>query len=193
MTSLGESGFFSKLLRVGETVNARGIRRALGARGGGFTYVEALMTALVIVVMAGVSLPVVVPRYRTYQIRAAAWQIAGDLRLSRQRAVTTRNPYRFVFADAVAAADPNTYAIQSGAQQGGVRVWVQERPPAPGVRTALAGPIHIHTSSTPRTRAITFNPNGSVVPTGTIRLAGSDGIALSVTVDQAGRVQVRSP
>ena len=166
--------------------------RAPRRRGGGLTYVEILIAAMVIVVMTAVSIPMITPRYRTYQMRSAAWQIAGDMRLARQRAVTTRNPYRFVFiADGDAtgtAATYNTYVIQFSTPGGGV--WVQETPPTPGTRKAVPTPVHIDTSSTPGTRAITFNPNGSVVPTGTLQLRGPGGIALSVTVDQAGRVQV---
>ena len=150
------------------------------------------MTAFVLAVLTAVSIPVLTPRYRAYQMRTAAWQIAGDMRLARQRAVTTRNPYRFTFvADGDPVANPgdhNTYVIQYSTQQGAV--WVQETPPTPGTRKGLARPVRIGTSSTPGTRAITFNPNGSVVPTGTIRLTGPGGNALSVTVDQAGRVQV---
>ncbi len=151
------------------------------------------MTAMVIVVMTAVSIPAFAPRYRAYQMRAAAWQIAGDMRLARQRAVTTRNRYRFVFvADGdptASAATSNTYVIQYRTQQGAV--WIQETPPTPGARKAVPTPVHIATSSTPRTRAVTFNANGSVVPTGTIQLRGPGGTALSVTVDQAGRVQVK--
>lgn len=170
-------------------MNGQGLRRAIGRRGG-FTSLELFMTAVVIVVMTAVSIPLLTPRYRAYQVRAAAWQVAGDLRLARQRAVTTRNPYRFVFVDALATVDHDTYAIHSGVRQGGVQLWVQEMPPAPGTRKGLGGPIRIDAKSTPRTRAITFNPNGSVVPTGTIHLTGPGGLTLSVTVDQAGRVQV---
>lgn len=150
------------------------------------------MTAVVIVIMTGVSVPLLVPRYRTYQMRSAAWQVAGELRLARQRAVTTRNLYRFAFvADGDQVPDPttyNTYVVRYSAPGGGN--WIQEIPPAAGTRKGLAGSIRIDGSSTPSTRTITFNPNGSVVPTGSIRLLGSGGIALSVTVDQAGRVQV---
>lgn len=150
------------------------------------------MTAMVIVVMTAVSIPVLTPRYQTYQMRSAAWQIAGDMRLARQRAVTTRNPYRFVFVadgDATAGASTyNTYVIQYSAPQGAG--WTQEMPLTPGSRKAVPTPVHIDTSSTPGTRAVTFNPNGSVVPAGTIQLRGPGGNAMSVTVDQAGRVRV---
>lgn len=171
-------------------VRGQGFRGAGRASGGGFTYVEALMTAAVILIMVGISIPMVTPRYRTYQLRGAAWQVAGDLRLARQRAVTTRNSYRFVFTDSAAYANPNTYVIQYCIQQGGVCTWVQEIPALQGTRKGLNPAIGIDPDSTPSTRTMTFNSNGSVVPTGTIQLAGTGGIAVSVTVAQAGRVQI---
>ena len=152
------------------------------------------MTAIVIVVMAAVSIPVIAPRYRDYQMRSAAWQIAGDLRLARQRAVTTRNTYRFTF---IAQGDPapnpstyNTYVIEYLPPQGAV--WVQETPPVAGTRKALAGPVRIDPTSSPAspTRRIQFASNGSVVPTGTVRIVGPGGVTLSIVVDQVGRVQV---
>jgi Tfp pilus assembly protein FimT len=177
---------------MGHAAEGRGLRPAARIRGGGFTYVELVATAFVIVIMAGVSLPLLLPRYREYQMRSAVWQVAGDLRLARQRAVTTRNPYRFSFvADGDATADPttrNTYVIEYSPQGA---AWVQEMPLPPGTRKRLGSPILIQTSSTPSTRMITFNPNGSVVPTGTIQLAGRGGGGAAVAVDQAGRVQVR--
>jgi Tfp pilus assembly protein FimT len=152
---------------------------------------EVVATAFVIAIMAGLSFPMLVPRYQAYQMRSAAWQVAGDLRLARQRAVTTRNTYRFAFADRSASANSNSYVIEYATQPGAA--WVQEIPPASGARRGFAGGISIETSSTPPGRTITFNPNGSVVPTGTIRLTGSGGIAVSLAVDQVGRVQVNQP
>jgi Tfp pilus assembly protein FimT len=178
---------------MGRAAAGRGLRPAARIRGGGFTYVELVATAFVIVIMAGVSLPLLLPRYREYQMRSAVWQVAGDLRLARQRAVTTRNPYRFSFvAEGDATADAttrNTYVIEYSPRQGAA--WVQEIPLPPGTRKRLGSPILIQTGSTPSTRTITFNPNGSVVPGATLQLAGRGGGAASVVVDQAGRVQVR--
>jgi len=178
---------------MGRAVDGRGWRPAARTGGGGFTYVEVVIAASVIVIMAAVSIPLLTPRYRDYQMRSAVWQVVGDMRLARQRAVTTRNPYRFSFvADGDPTSDPttrNTYVIEYSPGQGAA--WVQEMPPAPGTRRQLASPILIQTSSTPSSRTITFNPNGSVVPTGTIQLAATGGGAASVAVDQAGRVQVR--
>lgn len=148
------------------------------------------MAAVVAVILAGVSIPLLVPRYQTYQMRAAAWRIAGDLRLARQRAVTTRVCYRFAFADSAAGADANSYVLQYAGQQPCQQPWVQEVPAAPGARQRLSGAVQISPGSTPSGRAITFNPNGSAVPSGTVQLTGPGGVALSVTVDQAGRVQV---
>ena len=172
---------------------ARLLRPAPGRGERGFTYIEAVMTVLVIGVMVGLSVPWLIPRYRAYQLRSAAWQIAGDLRLARQRAVTTRVCHRFAFRDGAAGANPNTYVIQYAATPPCAQPWLQESPPDPAVRLRLAGPIQIDPSSKPSGRTLLFNPNGSVVPSGTIQLTGSDGIGLAVTVDQVGRVKVNSP
>ena len=159
----------------------------------GLTFLEALVTVGVLGVLAAASLPFLIPRFHEYQLRSAAWQVAGDLRLARQRAITTRARYRFAFADSGASADADSYVLQSAVRQGSRDRWVQELPPGAGARRRLPGSTRIDPSSTPSTRAITFNPNGSVVPAGTIRLRGGTGSLALVAVDQAGRVQVSRP
>ena len=171
---------------------AQRLPRDARTRGGGFTYLEALLVALLILILAGISIPLLNPRSQIYRVRAAALQVAGDLRLARQRAVTTRARYRLVFADSAASADPNTYVLQYAIPRGGADTWVQERPPAAGSRLRLAEAVQIDPDSTPSTGAITFNPNGSVVPAGTIRLRSAAAIA-RVRVDSLGRVQVDRP
>ena len=160
--------------------------------GRGFTLAELLVAAAIIAMIAGASTPLLLARYREYQLRAAAWQVAGDLRLGRQRAVTTRGRYRMVFVVDGAATDANSYVVEFATQQAGGEVWTQELPPAPGMRQRPAGGIRIDPASTPSSGVILLNPNGSVVPTGTLRLAGTGG-ALTVVIDQAGRVQVGQP
>lgn len=149
------------------------------------------MTVALVGVMAGVSVPLLIPRYRDYQVRSAAWQLAGDLRLARQRAVTTRVRYRLAFRDSAAAPAPNTYVLEF--QPVGAGTWTQEVPPGPGARQRFPGPVQIDPASSPVSRAITFSPNGSVVPTGTVRLTAAGASNLQVTVDQAGRVRVNRP
>lgn len=176
----------------------RDFARGAGRRAGGFTLADVLVTAVIVTIMAGVSVPLIVPRYQEYQLRGAAWQMAGDMRLARQRAVTTRAPYRFAFATSAGGAEPDSYILEYQLEQGAVRTWVQEVPPGPGSRQRLSGAIHIDAASTPSngaavgTGTIVFYPNGSVVPTGTLRLRGPRG-GLNVVVDQTGRVQVREP
>jgi prepilin-type N-terminal cleavage/methylation domain-containing protein len=158
----------------------------------GFTLAEVLVTATIVAIVAGAAVPLVAARLQDYRLRAVAWQLAGDLRLGRQRAVTTRVRYRVVFAVRGAATDPDSYAIEYATRPAGAEVWVRERPLAAGVRFHVGSGIHIDPASTPRTGQIAFNPNGSVVPTGSIRLAGPRGI-MTVTIDQVGRVQVDEP
>ncbi len=68
---------------MGRAEEGRGLRPAARTRGGGFTYVELVATAFVIVIMAGVSFPLLLPRYREYQVRSAVWQVDREQPLYR--------------------------------------------------------------------------------------------------------------
>jgi Tfp pilus assembly protein FimT len=154
---------------------------------------ELLVTVAILATLVAVSVPFLLPHYSRYQLRSAAWQVAGDLRLARQRAVSARTRYRFAFTDSGASAGASSYVLQYAVRVVGGEQWMQELPRASGARQRLPGRTQIDPSSTPATRTITFNPNGSVVPTGTIRLRGSGENLAVVTVDQVGRVQVSRP
>jgi len=61
----------------------------------GISIIEILMVALALAVMAGMAMPSFLSTFETYRLRAAAWNLAGDLRLARQTAVTTQVRHRF--------------------------------------------------------------------------------------------------
>lgn len=61
----------------------------------GISIIEILMVALALAVMAGMAMPSVLGTMEAYRLRGAAWNLAGDLRLARQTAVTTQVQHRF--------------------------------------------------------------------------------------------------
>src|SRR3972149_6235762 len=54
----------------------------------GFSLMEILMVAAALVVLAGMAMPSVFRTLEVYRLRGAAWNLAGDLRLARQKAVS---------------------------------------------------------------------------------------------------------
>jgi len=61
----------------------------------GISIIEILMVLLALGVMAGMAMPSLLRTSETYRLRGAAWNLAGDLRLARQTAVSTQVRHRF--------------------------------------------------------------------------------------------------
>jgi prepilin-type N-terminal cleavage/methylation domain-containing protein len=77
-----------------------------------FTLVELLITVGLIAVLSAVSLPTLVQSIQGYQVRSAAWQVAGDLRLARQQAVSTTRRHRLCFSNCGGPVPADGYLIQ---------------------------------------------------------------------------------
>ncbi len=156
--------------------------RCRGASEGGFTIVELLTGIMVIAVMAGIAVPQVLDMLLAYRLRTAALQVASVLHHSRQSAVSTLRRYRFRFEPAEGPDPGGAYHLEIA---DGAR-WI----PGPvGVRSLPPG-VSIDPASTPRTKAIPFDPRGTVTPTGTIRLRSLAG-GYEVAISSQGRVAVR--
>ena len=72
----------------------------------GVSIIEILMVALALAVMAGMALPSVFRTLEVTRLRATAWNLAGDLRLARQKAVSLQLDHRICFANCDGAAVP---------------------------------------------------------------------------------------
>jgi len=159
--------------------------RKKGTRAG-FTAMELIITLIIIFILAAVSVPFILGALQSYRLRAAAWQIAGDLRLARQKAVSTQKRHRVTFVDSAAAKDKNTYVIER--EEGtGPNPWVQD---SPG-RSSFSPGVNIDPTSTPSDRRITFDPKGVLSGTlgSTIRVNNSSG-TFEIVTDSIGRVKV---
>jgi len=85
-------------------------KRARFARA--FTLGELLVAVGLIAVLSAISLPMLTGTIEGYRLRSAAWQVAGDLRLARQKAVSTNRRRRICFNACGATAPTNGYLIQ---------------------------------------------------------------------------------
>lgn len=78
----------------------------------GFTLVESLFAVGLIVILSAMSLPTMTGTIAGYRARTAAWQIAGDLRLARAKAVSTNRSHRVCFNGCGASVPTDGYLIQ---------------------------------------------------------------------------------
>jgi len=90
----------------------------------GVSIIEILMVALALAVMAGMAMPSVFRTLEVTRLRAAAWNLAGDLRLARQKAVSLQLDHRICFANCDGAAVPaGGYLLQRKVSAGPPAVW----------------------------------------------------------------------
>jgi len=89
----------------------------------GISIIEILMVALALAVMAGMAMPSVFRTLEAYRVRAASWNLAGDLRLARQKAVSLQLDHRICFANCGAAVPAGGYVLQRKDSVGPPPVW----------------------------------------------------------------------
>lgn len=164
------------------------MRQPLGIRG--VTVPELVITLTVLAVLTLIATPSLLNAYQRYRLRQAAWQMAGDLRLARQRAVTTQRNYRLTYVVDGAPADPNTYIIER--QEGAA--WTQQSPQPPG-RFRFGVGVALDGASTPVGRQLVFDPKGTASPTipeVRVILRNIRGDRATIQVDGVGTVSVGS-
>ena len=83
-------------------------------RGGqrGVTLIEILIIVTLVVVVAGVAMPWFLGVIESYRLRVAAWELAGDLRLARQKAVTTQVRHRICLLNCTSAVPAGGYLLE---------------------------------------------------------------------------------
>jgi Tfp pilus assembly protein FimT len=156
-----------------------GRRRGLSERG--ITVVELVTAVGVVATLAAMAVPRFLDMLLAYRLRTTAWQVAAVLYQSRQSAVTSLRRHLFVFETAEAGAAGGTYHLEVEEGAG--------RTSGPVGARSLPEGVAIDAASTPRTRAIPFDPRGTVTPAGTIRLRSRAG-GYEVAISSQGRVAV---
>ena len=154
----------------------------------GFTAMELLIAILVFLIVAAVSTPFMLGAIQDYRLRGAAWQGAGDLRLARQKSVSSGRPYKLTFNNNSAGSNPNSYIVERQEVGGN---WTMD--PANRIYLQQPGtPTHvmIDSTSTPGGGVINFAASGMVSTAGTIKLIDGRGKRYNVIINFVGRVNV---
>jgi type II secretory pathway pseudopilin PulG len=76
------------------------------------TFIELITLTIVILILAVIGIPRVSPIVQGFQLKGAAWQLAGDLRLARQRAVATQQRFRICVSSCKITLPVGTYSFE---------------------------------------------------------------------------------
>ncbi|MEI8188856.1 MAG: GspH/FimT family pseudopilin [candidate division NC10 bacterium] len=156
----------------------RGIRS--GRYGGrGVTAVELITIVFLLVILGAIAIPLFTPVILNYRLRGAAWQLTGDLRLARQRAVTLRKRFRVCVTGCQITVPAGAYTIERDDGTVASPNWVSDT----GAVVRLATSVTISTNAT-----VTFSING-MAGAGTYTVSNLAG-TYQVVVTSTGRVQV---
>ena len=140
----------------------------------GFTLPELLITVGLVGIVSAASLPTLAGTVQGYRVRTAAWQVAGDLRLARQKAVSSNHRHRVCFSNCGGTVPADGYLIQ---REEGSR-WEIDA----AVQPAPKG-VHVTSNAT-----ITFAETGEAAG-GTVTLANGTR-SFQVRIHFTGKVTV---
>jgi len=147
--------------------------------GRGVTFIELIILTLALVILASISIPRMSPVVQGFRLRGAAWQLGGDLRLARQRALTSQQRFRVCVSNCVLSPMPDgQYSLERDIGLPNKAKWISET----GTAIKLPPDVTIGGSTA------TFSPDGMASgSTYTLKnLAGT----YEVTVASTGQVSV---
>jgi len=147
--------------------------------GRGVSAVELITIVFLLVILGAIAIPGFTPVILNYRLRGAAWQLTGDLRLARQRAVTLRKRFRVCVTGCRITVPPEAYTIERDDGTVASPNWVSDT----GAVVRLATSVTISTTAT-----ATFSING-MAGGGTYTVSNLAG-TYQVVVTSTGRVQV---
>ena len=163
----------------------RGIRPGR-SNGRGVTALELIMLVALMVILAAIAIPGMSPVVLNGRLRGGAWQLAGDLRLARQMAVTTQKRHRICLSSCTLTVGSGWYSLEREEGTAPSTFWVSA---AGGAATRLPTDVTVSVNTTGD--KLTFDEKGMASP-GTFilsNLAGSYNVIIGVT----GRVRICNP
>ena len=119
--------------------------------GRGVTFIELIILTVAMLILASIGIPRMGPVVQGFRLRGAAWQLAGDLRLARQRAVTSKQRFRICVSSCVITVKAGEYSLERDIGSPGSPNWTSET----GVATRLPPDVTISASAT-----ATFSSSG---------------------------------
>lgn len=117
----------------------------------GVTFIDLITLTIVLLILAAIGVPRVSPIVQNFQLKGAAWQLAGDLRLARQRAVTTQRRFRICVSNCKITVPVGAYSVEVEQLPVGSLNWTSET----GAAVMLPSSVTITATAT-----ATFSANG---------------------------------
>ncbi len=143
---------------------------------------EIVILVAILLIVSGLALPGILGSIQAYRLRVAAWELAGDLRLARQKAVSTQLRYRVCFTECTDPTPSPGYLVQR--EEGGLYsgTWRMQFS-VDFAKQFVGSALTISPNANP-----TFDPKGSAGGA-TITLANPSG-SYQLAIAQTGRVKV---
>jgi Tfp pilus assembly protein FimT len=140
---------------------------------------ELIILTLALLILASISVPRMGPVVQSFRLRGAAWQLAGDLRLARQRALTSQQRFRVCISGCYLSKLPEgQYSVERDIGTTSKAKWISETE----VATKLPPDVTISGSNA------TFTPNG-MASGSTYKVTNLSG-KYEITVASTGQVTV---
>lgn len=165
----------------------------IGNRCRGVSLIEACVTIGVLAIIVGSVAPSFAQARQKVEIEGVAAQLQTDIQYARSEAVARAQSLRLTFS---AGAGGSCYVIHTGAAgdcrcgDAGRTECVADAQQLKTVHLPVSGTVRLQSSA----RSMLFDgTRGTVSPTGTVRVIGSDGRALHKVVNVMGRVRTCSP
>jgi Tfp pilus assembly protein FimT len=145
------------------------------------TAIELVTLVVLLVIIAAFAIPGMSPVVLRYRLRGAAWQVAGDLRLARQQAVTMRKRFRVCVTNCAIAVPAGAYSIERDDGSVTAASWKSTT----GATRRLPQDVQLQVDRP----ATMFQMTGTTADTGTFLLTNAIG-SYAVTVTTTGRIRV---